>query len=167
MEEIKVPFDLRETTIRIYENVIFKFKNIVGCSEINCSTGVKQGCPLSPTLFCIYIDKMEYFMEGGCVSPTLIGIVINLLLYANAIILITRSPHDIKNQLRILKYIFSNMGITVNTNKTNLMIIKSNNTTYDTFVYEKNNLEEVTSYKYLHWYWQQAQLELYLREKDY
>jgi len=161
LEEIKVPFDLRETTIRIYENVIFKFKNIVGCSEINCSTGVKQGCPLSPTLFCIYIDKMEYFLEeGGCVGPTLIGIVINLLLCANAIILITRSPHDIENQLRILEYFFSNMGITVNTNKTKVMIIKSYNITYDNFVYDDNNLEEVTSYKYSHWYWQKAQLEL-------
>jgi hypothetical protein len=37
----------------------------------------------------------------------------------------------------------------INTNKTKVMIIKSNNITYDTFVYKKNNLEEVTSYKYL------------------
>jgi hypothetical protein len=41
------------------------------------------------------------------------------------------------------------MGMTVNTNKTKVMIIKYNKITYDTFVYEKNNLEEVTSYKYL------------------
>jgi hypothetical protein len=39
--------------------------------------------------------------------------------------------------------------MTVNSEKTKVMIIKSNKITYDTFVYEKNNLEEVTSYKYL------------------
>jgi hypothetical protein len=33
--------------------------------------------------------------------------------------------------------------------KTKVMIIKSNNIPYDTFVYDNNNLEEVTSYKYL------------------
>jgi hypothetical protein len=60
-----------------------------------------------------------------------------------------RSTHDLENQLRILKDFFSNMGMTVNTNKTKVMIIKSNKIPYDTFVYENNILEEVTSYKYL------------------
>jgi hypothetical protein len=60
-----------------------------------------------------------------------------------------RNPHDFENQLRILKEFCSNMGMIVNTDKTKVMIIKSNRITYDTFVYDKNNLEEVTSYKYL------------------
>jgi hypothetical protein len=106
----------------------------------------KKGCPLSPTLFGIYIDKLEDCLEKtGCVSPTLIGIVINRLLYANDIILMARSPHDLENQLRILKDFFSNMGMTLNTHKTKVMIIKSNKIPYDTFVYDNNNLEEVTS----------------------
>ena len=37
----------------------------------------------------------------------------------------------------------------VNTDKTNIVIIKSSKLHYDTFVYDNNNLEEVTSYKYL------------------
>jgi hypothetical protein len=37
----------------------------------------------------------------------------------------------------------------VNTNKTKVMIIKSKNITYANFVYDNNNLEEVTSYKNL------------------
>ena len=60
-----------------------------------------------------------------------------------------RSPRDLENQLRILKDFCSNMGMTVNTNKTKVMIIKSNKITYDTFVYDNNNLEEVNSYKYI------------------
>ena len=127
-----------------------KFKNIEGWSkEINCNIGVKQGCPLSPTLFGIYIDKLEDCLEkAGCVGPTLTGIVINLLLYADDIVLMAMSPHDLENQLRILKDFCSNMGMTVNTDKTKVMIIKSNKITYDTFVYDKKNLKEVTSYKY-------------------
>jgi hypothetical protein len=61
----------------------------------------------------------------------------------------TRSPHDLENQLRILKDFFSNMGMIVTIDKTKVMIIKSNKIHYDTFVYGNNNLEEVTSYKYL------------------
>jgi hypothetical protein len=105
---------------------------------------------LSPTLFIIYTDKLEDCLEkAGCVSPTLTGIVINLLLYADDIVLMARSPHDLENQLRILKDFCSNMGMTVNIDKTKVMIIKSNKIPYDTFVYDTNNLEEVTSYKYL------------------
>jgi hypothetical protein len=151
LEEIKFPFELRFVAIRMYVNVIVKFKNTKGWSkEINCNMGVKQGCPLSHTLFGIYIDKLKECLEkSGCVDPTLTGIVINLLLYADDIVIMARSPHDLENQLRILKDFCSNMGMTINIDKTKVMIIKSNKISYDTFVYDKNNLEEVTSYKYL------------------
>jgi hypothetical protein len=151
LEEIKVPLELRVVAIIMYENIIYKFKNTKDWSkEINCNIGVKQGCPLSPNLFGIYIDKLEDCLEkAGCVGPTLTDIVINILLYADDIALMAMSPHDIENQLRILKDFFFNMGMTVNTDKTKVMIIKSNNIPYDIFVYDNNNLEEVTSYKYL------------------
>jgi hypothetical protein len=138
LEEIKVSFELRVVAIRLYENVIAKLKNKKGWSkEINCNIGVKQGCPLSLTLFGIYIDKLEDCLEeAGCVGPTLTSIVINLLLYADDIVLMARSPHNLENQLRILKDFCSNMGMTVNIDKTKVMIIKSNKITYDTFVYE-------------------------------
>ena len=41
------------------------------------------------------------------------------------------------------------MGMTVNTDKTKIMIIKSKKDTYANFIYDNRNLEEVTSYKYL------------------
>jgi hypothetical protein len=98
LEEIKVPLELRVTAIRMYENVISKFKNTEGWSkEINYNIRVKQGCPLSPTLFGIYIDKLEECLEKvGCVSPTLTSIVINILLYADDIVLMARSPMILK-----------------------------------------------------------------------
>jgi hypothetical protein len=59
LEEIKVPLQLRDVSIRLYENVISKFKNMeVWSKEINYNVRVKQGCPLSPTLFDIYIDNL-------------------------------------------------------------------------------------------------------------
>jgi hypothetical protein len=151
LKEIKVSLELRDATIRLYENVIAKFRNNEDwLEEINCNIGVKQGCPLSSTLFDIYIDKLEDCLEeAGCVGQTLTGIVIILLLYAEYIVLMAMIPHDLGKKLRILKDFCSNMGMTFNTNKTKVMIIKSNNITYDTCVYDNNNLEEVPSYKYI------------------
>jgi len=151
LEETKVSLELRAVAIRMYENVIAKFKNIEGWSKkINCNIRVKQGCPFSLTLFGIFIDKLEDFLEkAGCFIPTLFGIIINILIYADDIVLMERSHPYLENQLRILKDFFSNMSMIVNTDKTKVMIFKSNNIPYDTFVYENNNLEEVTSYKYL------------------
>jgi hypothetical protein len=128
LEEKKVSLELGVAVIRIYENVIAKFENIEGWKkENNYNIRVKQGCHLSPTLFGIYIDKLEDCLEKvGCVVPTLIGIVINLLLYANDIVFMERSPHDIGNQIRILKDFCSNMSMNVNIDKTKVMIIKSN-----------------------------------------
>jgi hypothetical protein len=83
------------------------------------------------------------------VDPTLTSIAINILLYDADIILMSRSPHDIGKQLRIVIEFCSNMGMTVNTDKTKAMIIKSNKITYDTFTYDNNKSKEVTSYKFL------------------
>jgi hypothetical protein len=41
------------------------------------------------------------------------------------------------------------MGMTVNTEKTKVMIIKIKKITYDTLIYDNNTLEEISSYKYL------------------
>ena len=41
------------------------------------------------------------------------------------------------------------MGMTVNNDKTRIMIIKYKKDTYENSIYDKKNLEELSSYKYL------------------
>jgi hypothetical protein len=126
LEERKVPFELTVVLIRLYKNVIAKFRNTKCWSEeLNCNIGVKQGCPLSPTLFGIYIDKLEGCLEEvSCVSPTLAGIII-ILLCVDDIVLMVRSPCDLDKQLKNFKEFFSSTIMPINTNKTKVMIIKS------------------------------------------
>lgn len=97
LDELKVHLELSVAAIRMYEIVISKFKSTEECSkDINCNIGVKQGYPLSLTLFGIHIDKLEGFLvEAGCVGTTLVGIISILLLYANDIVLMERCPYDL------------------------------------------------------------------------
>ena len=54
--------------------------------------GVKQGCLLSPTLFGLYIDKLEEWLnKANGEGIQLAEYVIRLLLYADDLILIAKT----------------------------------------------------------------------------
>jgi hypothetical protein len=89
------------------------------------------------------LEELDY------VSLTLTGIVIILLLYASDIFVMVMSPYYLDKQLRNLKGFFSSIGMIVNNDKMKVMIVKFEKITYDTFVYDNNNLENVPSCKYL------------------
>jgi len=60
--------------------------------------------PLSPSLFGIYIDKLEECLEDACCDGlSLIGMVIIISLYVDYIILLSRSHDDIDMWLKILQ----------------------------------------------------------------
>jgi hypothetical protein len=64
MEELEVPKELRSAVHRLYEQVKAKIRTTEGLSEdFDNNIGVKQGCPLSPTLFGLYIDKLEEWLN--------------------------------------------------------------------------------------------------------
>ena len=54
---------------------------------------IKQGCPLLPTLFGLYVDEVSHYIERFRGSEAcLAGIAIQILLYADDIVLISDSP---------------------------------------------------------------------------
>ena len=67
LEEMGVPMELIWGILTLYESIKGQICTRGGVSKIIQSTiGVKQGCPLSPTLFGLYIDEIaEYLKEKG------------------------------------------------------------------------------------------------------
>ena len=61
MVEIDMPLEYRVVVARLYEQVKCQLKMDSRFSKHFLSNvmGVKQGCPLSPTLFGLCIDKLE------------------------------------------------------------------------------------------------------------
>ncbi|MCO5561555.1 hypothetical protein L7F22_015175 [Adiantum nelumboides] len=85
---------------------------------IESTIGVKQGCPLSPTLFGIYIDELsEYVDTYGDAGSSLAGVMIPLLLYADDVVLISDSPERLQRQLDALQRFCVDRDLIVNPSK--------------------------------------------------
>jgi len=90
--------------------------------------GVKQGCPLSPTLFGLYLDDLEEAMRAKqhlLDSPSLAGIMLLALLYADDLALVSMSMAGLQAQLDVLQEYADRWGLTVNVDKTKAVIYRA------------------------------------------
>ena len=113
--------------------------------------GVKQGCPLSPMMFGLYIDKLEDWLsktDGEGVHLT--GYVVKLLLFVDDLILISQTTHGLREHFKALLHFYQEVGMQVNISKTKIMIFSlSRKGKPTTFLFEGIPLEIVKEYKYL------------------
>jgi len=73
-------------------------------AQFSCGIGVKQGCPLSPLLFGLYLDGLEKHLDAfdGDNPPQLVDIVVKLLLYAEDLALMSETPQGLEKQIDAL-----------------------------------------------------------------
>jgi hypothetical protein len=128
MEELGIPYGYRATIHRLYEKVRDKTRTSEGIYEcFGSDIDVKEGCPLSPTWFGLYIDKLEAWLsrtDGEGVH--LVGYVVKLLLYADDLILISKTTHGLREHLNSLEHFCQEVGMQVNITKTKIMIFSLN-----------------------------------------
>jgi hypothetical protein len=154
MEELGVPMHLRVAIHRLYEEVKVKIRTSAGISKsFRSDIRVKQGCPLSPTLFGLYIDKLEEWLNFHEGDGALLGeLVIRLLLYADDLILIAKFSLGLQEHLISLEHFCSTVGMQVNTSKTKVVVFSSKRKqkhNQHKFYFEGITLQEVANYKYI------------------
>ena len=92
--------------MHLYESVLGRLRTARGLSEFIRSTiGVKQGCPLPPTLFGIYINELEAFVHKHIQDIDgffLHQVLISILLFTNDVVLLSSSPEGLQRQLDAL-----------------------------------------------------------------
>ena len=83
------------------------------------TVGLKQGCNLSPILFTLFINDIgDIFDETSCEPVQLADILVNRLLYADDLILVSESRYGLQNCLKKLQTYCDKWKLKVNTKKT-------------------------------------------------
>ena len=128
---------LRNTGLKgkMYSMLKSMYSNIKSCVRCNndvtdffdCPIGLRQGCVLSPILFSffiseLYFDIATYGKHGVQLFPDIIEIFI--LLFADDVILVSDSVIGLQRQLDILDNYTREWRLSVNLDKTNIVIFR-------------------------------------------
>jgi hypothetical protein len=95
-------------------------------ARFSCGIGVKQGCPLSPLLFGLYLDGLEKHLDAldGNSPPQLVDIVVKLLLYANDLALMSETPQGLHKQIDVMSEFCVERQLVINVSKTKVVVFE-------------------------------------------
>ena len=139
-------------------NLAMKVGGRAGSSQ-PARIGVRQGCPLSPTLFGVFMDVLHDYIEenaGSCGAlfdaPHSQRQIVSHLMYADDIVLLADTPGDLQRLIDVISEFFAAVGLEVSDSKTQTMVFHSqfaNPPPPQSFSYRQRQLPAVTEYKYL------------------
>ena len=124
----------------------------------SCPIGVKQGDSLSPTLFAAFInDLATEIRESGIgitiatLSEALPDMLVNILLYADDIVLLAENEQDLQGLLNVTERWCRKWRLEVNMSKTNILHIRGKQRPQSrfTFLFNMRPVMYCQSYKYL------------------
>ena len=125
-----------ENLKRLYESTSYMIKVQGGHLEpIKSELGLLQGGILSPILFNLYIDDIKYIFDEKCDPINLHDIEVSHLLYADDLILMSKTEQGLRQSLNNLEMYCEKWKLEVNISKTKIMIFNSSGRKlkYDTF----------------------------------
>ena len=124
LEKLRLSKRMRNTLQTIYKHATGMVKGDGQLSDpIPTRNGVRQGCPLSPLLFSLFIsDIPKLLKEGGCTGGTLSTSQINSLLLADDLVIKADSREELQQVLNMLSDYSGKFGLQVNESKTKVMV---------------------------------------------
>ncbi|CAF1083217.1 unnamed protein product [Brachionus calyciflorus] len=124
--------------------------NGVRTNFIRTNRGVKQGGPLSPCLFAIYVDDLSCLLNGTMIGIKIGIIIINNIFYADDILLLANDHNELNILLKITEKYGDDHEIKFNPIKTNFMVLfNGKNQESCTISFQGKTIERVSKIKYL------------------
>ena len=136
----------------MYSKVMYCVKMNGYVSEtISSSVGVKQGCVLSPLLFNLFLSDLPNIFSTDCHPVELGELKLNCLMFADDLVLISQSAKGLQNCLTNLQIYCDKWDITVNTDKTKVVIFNRGGHKITKFIFLLNDIkiDIVQNYCYL------------------
>ena len=83
-----------------------------------CSIGLQQGEVISPVIIPMFLEDLELFLQDDINSGlTIDDITIILLLFADDMVILGKSPRDLQNSIGLLQSYCEKWGLHVNVKK--------------------------------------------------
>ena len=140
----------------IYENSKSRIVTTEGAyAFFPCNIGVRQDDNLSPLLFTLFLNDLEHFLHQhtpGINVDDDISVVLKLfiLLYADDTVIFGENPEEHQQSLNVFHKYCEIWKLTVNTEKTKVMIFSNGRISKNVHFYLNNkDLEIVSEFKYL------------------
>ena len=154
LAELGVHGRMLQAIIQMYWSVplVPKLHGTVG-DAIPSTCGVKQGDPLSPLLFGLFIDEFESWLRQRLPN---VGVqmgrkLVQMLLYADDMVLLTHNPMELQQMLDVLHQFCSAKGMEVNVRKTEIVVFRKANTPEvpDQWLYNGETVQRSAEFRYL------------------
>ena len=123
---IGLPYPLVRILISMYEATKFVIRVAGKFSDVICSRkGVKQGCPLSPRLFSLFINDLPDFLrKQGAPMVSLDVCELCMLMFADDLALVAKSREDLQFLLDRTKDYIDRKQLSLNVKKSVVMVFR-------------------------------------------
>ena len=136
----------------IYSSVLSCVKTQSGLTSFfNCPTGVKQGCIISPLLFCLFINDLQSFVSVNSHGIDLDLCTLYILLFADDLVMFADTKIELQRLINRLKEYCDRFKLKINIAKTNIIVFRNGGylREYENWFYDNIPLRVVSYYKYL------------------
>ena len=135
----------------MYKHTLYsiKLKNSY-LDPISSNLGLKQGCPLSPMLFNLYIDDVMNIFDEQCDPVPVLDTFLSHFLYADDLVLLSQSRAGLQRCLDKLHQFSSKKRLSVSIDKSKTIVFNpTGKLKKDCLTLNRTNLEPVQKFCYL------------------
>ena len=131
------------------------------------TSGVRQGCVLSSTMFSVFINDLATRINEAGLDVTIDDVIVSILLYADDIVLIAPDTRSLQSMLDIVSDWCQLWGLDFNPQKSKVVHFRPPSTLRTDFEFKcgQNSVDKADSYKYLGlWFDEHVRMDKAVRE---